>query len=181
MKLVKMEIDGFRSYGEKTTLEFGELTTLIGDNGVGKTTALLVLNKMFGANASDRIIRESDFYSPIGENSVTTDQKKMLCDTYFQLDDSDDRAQAELLSHVCIANPQGALILHVQLSASWMDDGSAEGAIESKIHFIIDDSDPNNIKQQEAPRRELNLIRMIYVPAVRNPPCRSTRKRWFSS
>jgi len=169
MKLVKMEIDGFRSYGEKTTLEFGELTTLIGDNGVGKTTALLVLNKMFGANASDRIIRESDFYSPIGENSVTTDQKKMLCDTYFQLDDSDDRAQAELLSHVCIENPQGALILHVQLSASWMDDGSAEGAIESKIHFIIDDSDPNNIKQQEAPRRELNLIRMIYVPAVRNP------------
>lgn len=169
MKLVKMVIDGFRSYGEKTTLKFGELTTLIGDNGVGKTTALLVLNKMFGANASDRIIRESDFYSPIGENSVTTDQKKMLCDTYFQLDDSDDRAQAELLRHVCIAKPQGALILHVQLSANWVDDGSAEGAIESKIHFIIDDSDPDNIKKQEAPRRELNLIRMIYVPAVRNP------------
>lgn len=169
MKLVKMEIDGFRSYGKKTTLKFGELTTLIGDNGVGKTTALLVLNKMFGANASDRIIRESDFYSPIGENSVTTGQKKMLCDTYFQLDDSDDRAQAQLLRHVCIAKPQGALILHVQLSANWVDDGSAEGAIESKIYFIIDDSDPDNIKKQEAPRRELNLIRMIYVPAVRNP------------
>lgn len=169
MKLVKMAIDGFRSYGKKTTLNFGELTTLIGDNGVGKTTALLVLNKMFGANASDRVIKESDFYSPIGENSVTTDQKKMLCDTYFQLDDSDDRAQAELLRHVCIANPQGELILHVQLSASWVDDGSAEGAIESKIYFIIDDSDPDNIKQQEALRRELNLIRMIYVPAVRNP------------
>lgn len=33
MKLVKMEIDGFRSYRKKTTLKFGELTTLIGDNG----------------------------------------------------------------------------------------------------------------------------------------------------
>ncbi|NRN81784.1 hypothetical protein IMAU30115_01977 [Lactobacillus helveticus] len=60
MKLVKMEIDGFRSYGKKTTLKFGELTTLIGDNGVGKTTALLVLNKMFGANASDRIISDGN-------------------------------------------------------------------------------------------------------------------------
>jgi Predicted ATP-dependent endonuclease of the OLD family len=85
MKLVKMEINGFRSYGEKTTLEFGELTTLIGDNGVGKTTALLVLNKMFGANASDRIIRESDFYSPIGENSVTTDQKRCCAILIFNL------------------------------------------------------------------------------------------------
>ncbi|WP_318766909.1 AAA family ATPase [Lactiplantibacillus carotarum] len=107
MKLVKMVINGFRSYGEKTTVKFGELTTLIGDNGAGKTTALIVLNKMFGANASDRIIKASDFYSPIKENSVTADRKEMLCDVYFQLDGGDDRAQAELLSHACIANPQG--------------------------------------------------------------------------
>lgn len=169
MRLVKMVIAGFRSYGEKTTVEFGELTTLIGDNGAGKTTALIVLNKMFGANASDRIIRASDFYSPIEENSVTAERKQMLCDVYFQLDSGDNRAQAELLSHVCVANPQGALILHVQLSANWVNDGSAEGAIESKIYFVIDDSNPDDIKQWEAPRRELNLIRMIYVPAVRNP------------
>ncbi|MCI1699183.1 ATP-dependent nuclease [Liquorilactobacillus nagelii] len=169
MKLVKMMIEGFRSYGEKTTVRFGELTTLIGDNGVGKTTALIVLNKMFSAHASDRIIKTSDFYSPIEENLVTADQKQMLCDVYFQLDSGDDRAQAELLSHVCVANPQGELILHVQLSANWVNDGSAEGAIESKIYFVIDDSNPDDIKEREAPRRELNLIRMIYVPAVRNP------------
>lgn len=159
MNLVKMEIEGFRAYGEKTLVEFGELTTLIGDNGAGKTTALILLNKIFGANASDRIIRASDFYSPMEENTMDVSQKQMLCDVYFQLDSADDRAQAELLRHVCVTAPQGGLILHVQLCANWLEDGSAEGAIESKVYFVIDDSNPTKIKRQEALRRELNLIR----------------------
>ncbi|WP_162253149.1 AAA family ATPase [Secundilactobacillus kimchicus] len=39
MKLTKLIIDGFRSYGEPTTISFDNITTLIGSNGAGKTTA----------------------------------------------------------------------------------------------------------------------------------------------
>lgn len=170
MKLVKMKIAGFRSYGTMTTIKFDRLTTLIGDNGAGKTTLLIALNKVFGSNISDRIIRASDFYSPLDEEKKITDEPKQLSfDIYFQFEDNDTRAQAALLKRVCIEEPKGNLMLHVQLEATWTDDGSAEGLVESKVWFVTDDTDPENIRRQEASRRDLNLIRMIYVPAIRNP------------
>lgn len=47
MKLIKMKINGFRSYGEEVIVEFNGLTTFIGDNGAGKTAVLIMLNKIF--------------------------------------------------------------------------------------------------------------------------------------
>ncbi|GKS82313.1 hypothetical protein LPAF129_19990 [Ligilactobacillus pabuli] len=118
---------------------------------------------------SDRIIRASDFYSPMNEMQKPAKAKDLSCDVYFQLENDDSRVEAAFLKRACVTEPQGKLLLHIRLEASWTDDGSSEGAIESKVWFVIDDTDLENIKKHEAPRRELNLIRMIYVPAVRNP------------
>ena len=102
MKLTRVVIKGFRSYRDETTIKFGELTTLIGNNGAGKTTALIVLNKMFSANVSERIFHASDFYSAMNEEQDITVSKEMSCDAYFQMDDGDGRAEAVLLKHACL-------------------------------------------------------------------------------
>jgi ABC-type enterochelin transport system ATPase subunit len=47
----------FHSYLVEATVEFAELTTLIGDNRAGKKIALIVPIKLFGADASDFIIK----------------------------------------------------------------------------------------------------------------------------
>lgn len=47
MKLVALEVENFRSYKNRTRLEFSELTTLIGRNDIGKSTLLEALEIFF--------------------------------------------------------------------------------------------------------------------------------------
>lgn len=47
----------FHSYVVEATVEFAELTTLIGDNRARKKIALIVPIKLFGADTSDWIIK----------------------------------------------------------------------------------------------------------------------------
>ncbi len=48
MRLKKIKIYNFRSFGEEKIIEFDEMTTFIGNNSSGKTSALVALQKMFG-------------------------------------------------------------------------------------------------------------------------------------
>ena len=47
MKLHSITLHGFRGYKERTTIEFGNLTALIGKNDAGKTTVLEALDLFF--------------------------------------------------------------------------------------------------------------------------------------
>ena len=66
MKLTKMVINNFRSFGECQAINFNNQTVLIGNNSSGKTTVLQALSKLFSDKQSDRIIRKSDFHLPKG-------------------------------------------------------------------------------------------------------------------
>lgn len=61
MKLTKVIINNFRSFGESQIIELNNQTVLIGNNSSGKTTVLQALSKLFSDKQSDRIIRKSDF------------------------------------------------------------------------------------------------------------------------
>ena len=66
MKLTKVIINNFRSFGESQIIELNNQTVLIGNNSSGKTTVLQALSKLFSDKQNDRIIRKSDFHLPKG-------------------------------------------------------------------------------------------------------------------
>ncbi|WP_125579134.1 ATP-dependent nuclease [Lacticaseibacillus suibinensis] len=174
MKLTKLIIDGFRSYGESTTIDFDNITTLIGSNGAGKTTALIALNKMFSVNANDRIISPTDFFVATQDNGELQSSTKLTCEAVFEFEQEDDsasqkHADALLLKHLCVKGPGEALILRIQLVATLEDDGTADGAIDSHIYYVPTLGVCKDEDLVLASRRELQHIRLIYVPAVRNP------------
>ena len=86
MKLTKMVINNFRSFGECQAINFNNQTVLIGNNSSGKTTVLQALSKLFSDKQSDRIIRKSDFHLPKGlrpgENT-----RNLFIETIFEFDE----------------------------------------------------------------------------------------------
>ena len=86
MKLTKMVINNFRSFGECQVINFNNQTVLIGNNSSGKTTVLQALSKLFSDKQSDRIIRKSDFHLPKGlrpgENT-----RNLFIETIFEFDE----------------------------------------------------------------------------------------------
>lgn len=88
MKLTKVIINNFRSFGESQIIELNNQTVLIGNNSSGKTTVLQALSKLFSDKQSDRIIRKSDFHLPKGlgpgENT-----RNLFIETIFEFDELD--------------------------------------------------------------------------------------------
>lgn len=174
MFLKKVIIEGFRSFGNKETILLDGLTTFIGNNGAGKTTALQALNKMFSVHAKDRIIEYSDFFIASDEGESMPDEKKLSCEAIFNFKkngDIDDQASAGYFDFLTVDGPDEVPYLRVRLEATWKSIGGVNGTVESNIYFITQPfgekiEDDNKIM---ATRFQLNPIRMIYVPAVRNP------------
>ena len=68
-------------------------------------------------------------------------------------------------------NPGGTPYLRIRLDATWEKSSNAEGAIESRVYYI---TCPESVEITEefkstASRKDLDRIRVIYVPAVRDP------------
>ncbi len=53
MKLVKLHVEGFRGFAEKTTVKFDDLTVFVGKNDAGKSSILDALNIFFEAGKID--------------------------------------------------------------------------------------------------------------------------------
>ncbi|KAF0362132.1 AAA family ATPase [Pediococcus acidilactici] len=166
--LKKVIIEGFRSFGKKTEINIDDFNTFIGNNGTGKTTTLQALNKIFSTNPKDRIIEATDFFvSPQEENEQTT-SRNLSIDVIFGIStkklENDGRAAAFFLKNMTINSPEGEPYLHIRLEASWTSEGGASGTVDYNTYYVDRE---NNLTI--ASRLQLNSLRMIYVPAVRNP------------
>lgn len=109
---------------------------------------MLALNCLFSNNSNDRILKRSDFHLPKGKNSVPP---------FFQ--------------NLVVDEPKGKPYLRVRLEATWEKSNNTEGAIESKIYYITcpKKEEIREENKTKADRRDLDRIRVIYVPAVRDP------------
>ena len=173
MKIKKLIVDGFRSFGTRTVIEFSKENAFIGNNGSGKTSCLLAMNKMFSPNASERSITRNDFYMCSENKSVSS--RKLMIEAIFQLDNAlngkDQDAEREYWRRLLVESNNSCPILRVRLNAEWTDDGSVEGSVDTKYSFIL--SPENTTREDEnsqlARRSELSSIRFIYIPATRNP------------
>jgi len=168
-----MSIHNFRSFGEKETININEQTVLIGNNSSGKTTVLQALSKLFSDKQSERIIRKRDFHLPKDANPG--ENCKSLCiETYFEFDeletDSYGSAIPIFFEHFIISNENEKPFLRIRLESFWEDDGTVEGSIDTQIYYVLSTEDsPKEEHMHHASRRELDKIRLLYVPASRNP------------
>lgn len=179
MRLTKVKLCNFRCFGStEQSIEVDRLTAFIGGNSSGKTAVLAALNCMFSENSSDRLLQRSDFHLPKDMNPDDMEKQSLYIETVFTFDELiNDAAEGaeysvpQFFQHLVVEEPDGTPYLRVRLDATWEKGSTIEGSIESQIRYItcpesVQFSDDNFTT---ARRRDLDRIRVIYIPAMRDP------------
>lgn len=177
MKLEKVKLYNFRSFSEEQTIRFDNLTTIIGNNSAGKTAALAALNIIFSQISNERILKRSDFHIPKNKKPEEMEIQNLYIEAVFSFDEvrSANSEQSTAIplfyNNMVVESPDGVPILRIRLTATWEKSSTMEGAIESTIEYITC-AENEKITDKDhivAKRRDLDQIRVLYVPAVRDP------------
>ena len=173
MKLTKVIINNFRSFGESQIIELNNQTVLIGNNSSGKTTVLQALSKLFSDKQSDRIIRKSDFHLPKGSRPGEN-TRELFIETIFEFDELDRNSYGPAIptffEHFTVSQDDEKPLLRIRLESSWEDDGTVEGSVETQIYYISSVKEAfRDEEKHRASRKDLDKIRVLYVPASRTP------------
>lgn len=178
MRLSKLKLMNYRCFGsEEEVILIDDLTTFIGNNSAGKTAALSALNCMFSENSGDRILQRSDFHLPKEMDPDEMESQNLYVEAIFEFEElqseteSGEYAIPIFFQHLVVDNPGGLPYLRIRLEAVWEKSSTIEGSIDSKISYI---TCPESVEIEEkhrtpAARRDLDKIRVIYIPAVRDP------------
>lgn len=177
MRLSKIKLRNYRCFGdEEQVITFDDITTFIGNNCSGKTAAMSALNYLFSNNNSDRVLRRSDFHLPHNMDWSTIEKQELYVEAVFTFDElkqdnTDLSAIPVFFKSFVVDEPNGTPYLRIRLEATWEKSNNIEGAIDGKVYYITcAESEPiiDEAKHQ-ANRKDLDRIRVIYVPAVRDP------------
>ncbi|MCI6189195.1 MAG: AAA family ATPase [Clostridium sp.] len=176
MRLKKLKVYNYRSFGDEETINFNDLTTFIGNNSSGKTTALSALQKLFGATVYERTLVRSDFHLSKDEKADEIETKDLYIEAIFEFPElekgADSNAIPIMFKQLTIDDEGDAPYLRIRLEATWNRGVTLEGSIDTKICYIkqseneetIIDSNKTNVNN-----KDLQRISLIYVPASRNP------------
>lgn len=172
MRLTKVKIQNFRSFGDEEVIDIANNTVLIGNNSSGKTTVLQAIRKLFSNKQSDRIIRRADFHLPRG-SAPGENRNELHIETRFDFDELDNDENSISIPIFCkyltVEETNSKPFLRIRLESKYEDDGTSEGSIETKIFYITSpDEDFSDNSKQFASRLELDKIRLLYVPALRH-------------
>lgn len=132
---------------------------------------------MFSEYSSDRILQRSDFYLPKDISPDEIQTQHLHIEAVFEFDELQDAENCGknvipiFFQHLIVDNPGGLPYLRIRLDATWEKSSTIEGSIDSKINYI---TCPESVEIEEshctsAPRRDLDKIRVVYIPAVRDP------------
>lgn len=179
MHIERVVVTNFQCFGpERTRIDLDPgLTALIGGNGAGKTAICQALLRLFGVTPEQRRVHVGDFHVP-AQDDVPPESRTLAIEVILAfpelddaLDDSDPSSISdtvpEFFQHMA-ATVDGQLKCRIALHATWVDDGSINGAVEEQrrvVHTFDDD-----YGQQWSPLRggDRNRIQMVYVPASRD-------------
>lgn len=176
MKLDKVKLYNFRSFSEEQTIRFGDLTAIIGNNSSGKTAALSALNIIFSYISNERILKRSDFHIPNNQKPEDITSQKLYVEAVFSFDEilKEDGEKSFAIpvffNNMVVESPDSLPLLRIRLSATWEKSSNIDGSIESKISYVTcpeEEITEDNLRT--AQRKDLDYIRVIYVPAVRDP------------
>lgn len=177
MKLSKIKLHNYRCFGDgEQEILIEDLVAFIGNNSAGKTAALCALNCIFSENNNERILKRSDFHLPKETKPEELVQQDMYIETVFTFDeldreDGEEYAVPQFFESLVVDSQEGTPYLRIRLMATWESSSTLEGSIDSKVVYItcpeqqeITDDDIITAK-----RKDLDRIRVVYVPAVREP------------
>lgn len=178
MKLSKLKLCNYRCFGnDEQTIKIENITSFIGNNSSGKTAALSALNCLFSEISSERILKRSDFHLPKDIGPELQESQDMYIEAIFTFDELEEGTEEEsyaipyFSNYLVVDDCEETPYLRVRLEATWQNSNNIEGAIESKIYYITC-SETQDITDEDkfvASRKDLDCIRVIYVPAVRDP------------
>lgn len=176
MRLKKIKIYNYRSFGEAKIIEFNELTTFIGNNSSGKTTALSALQKLFGATVGERALVRSDFHLNKDENPEDIQEKNLYVEAVFEFPELEEGVKSNaipiMFQQLTIDDEGKAPYLRIRLEATWSRGSTVEGSIDTRICYIKQSESEETIVDSNktiVKNKELQRINLIYVPASRNP------------
>lgn len=173
MHLHQLTISGFRSFGEERTIVFDDVTAFIGSNNTGKTAALAALAKLFSQRRSDRQIVLSDFHIPYELEEDVPTRRVIKIEAMFHFDELGTGVKNESIpvffSGMTIDAPESVPMLRIRLEATWEKSANPEGTIETHAYYVTSTSEGGEDNLVPAPRSALDSIRMVYVPAARDP------------
>ena len=177
MRLLKLKLRNYRCFGNnEQIIPIDNITSFIGNNSSGKTAALLALNCLFSNNSSDRILKRSDFHLPKDTKPENLETQELYIETVFTFDELENGEDGTssvptFFKSLVVDSPDGTPYLRVRLEATWEKSSNVEGAIESRIYYITcpEGEEITEEFKSSANRKDLDRIRVIYIPAVRDP------------
>lgn len=177
MRLSKIKLHNYRCFGSgEQVIPIDDVTAYIGNNSTGKTAALSAINCMFSSNGSDRVLKRSDFHLPMDKKPDDVEKIELYIEAVFTFEELGDESKAAasiptFFQSFVVDEPEGNPYLRIRLEATWEKSSTMEGAVECRIWYINCSETEPNIKDHKHPanRRDLDRIRVIYVPAVRDP------------
>jgi putative ATP-dependent endonuclease of OLD family len=173
MKIRQLRIKGFQSFGpEPATIDFDDMTYVLGPNGSGKTTVLEGLSRLFSPLHAQRKIRIEDFHVPLDRHaSEVHDERPTLwleVDVEFP-EGGDDDVHASVppnFSHMAIESEDDVPGLRVRLTA----DLAADGEIDERMEYVLEaDAEGAPTNTAEMSRYDRAHIEVHYLPARRDP------------
>jgi len=177
MKLSKIKIYNYRSYGKEKIIDFNELTTFIGNNSSGKTAALTALQKLLGATSGERSLSRSDFHIEKGEIVEEIESKELYIEVVFNFPELGEGANLNesipiMFKQLTIDDEGQEPYLRIRLEAIWNRGSTLEGTIDCTIYYITQSEKDIEILESNksiAKLQDISRISLIYVPAVRDP------------
>jgi len=182
MIISSIELSNFRCFGESpTTLELSVgSTAIIGANASGKTALLTALRRLFGVSRSERDILRTDFHEQPGLPAGDRSARSLYIEAIFSFpelsDGGDSNAVPPTFRHMSLGEPGGDLTCRIRLEASWVDDGTSEGAVEQEIFWVLGtENPPPDDQKKRMSAQDRGMIQVHYIPATRDP---STQTRY---
>lgn len=172
MHIERLELENFRCFGPQRTQVTLDpsLVAFVGDNGTGKTALMQALQRMFGIASEQRRIRKQDFHVPCDEIERPAARTFVIeaIIGFPELDADAENVAVPAFFRNMAAVENGELKVRLRLQASWVDDGTLDGAIEESYCAIqtFGDFDENDMQQIRGADR--SRIQLIYIPATRD-------------
>lgn len=176
MRLASLRLKGFRCFGPApVTVEFDDLTALVGVNGSGKTTILMALTRMFGVSNTLRSLTKGDFH--LAPDADTEPESLYLeLEARFELPELLDDETAlnsvavpECLRHILADANDDAPQIRIRLRGTWTKSAAPDGEIDQRLEWIdsLEEMPPDEAVHLLS-GVERSLIQVFYVPAARD-------------
>ena len=122
------------------TLEFDDLTAVIGTNGAGKTAALQALVRLFGTGAERRLTLTDFHVPPAVEDEDEPDELSLYVEArleFPELAEGEVGAVPECFNQMVVEAPDEVPFCRVRLEGTWRSSHQPEGEIEESISWIL--------------------------------------------